>query len=145
MVEVFGQADDADAEPDSGLGQHEAAWPSAYDTAPGRPLDGIAAVATEVGWWWAYEKVAIISERPLALHRDEAGRLDRADGPTLAYADGFGLYAGRAMPVPAEFLGSLDSLTPQRIRDEDNAELRRVILEHYGYGGGPVLRPSGWG
>lgn len=118
---------------DAVLGQHEAAWLSAYDTAPGRPLDGVAAVAAEAGWWWPYEKVAIISERPLALHRDEAGRLDRADGPALAYADGFALYAWRGMPVPAEFLDSLDSLTPQRIRDEDNAELRRVMLEHYGY------------
>jgi hypothetical protein len=24
-------------------------------------------------------------------------------------------------------------LTPERIRDEDNAELRRVMLEHFGY------------
>ncbi|WP_280345883.1 DUF6745 domain-containing protein [Nocardia neocaledoniensis] len=118
---------------DAVLGQHEAAWLSAYDTAPGGVLDGVAAVATQAGWWWPYEQVAVISERPLELHRDEAGRLDRGDGPALRYADGFALYAWRGMPVPAEFLATLATLTPQRIRDEDNAELRRVMLEHYGY------------
>ena len=118
---------------DAVLGQHEAAWLSAYDTAPGHPLDGVAEVARHAGWWWPYAKIAVISERPIALHRDEAGRLDRADGPALAYADGFALHAWRGMPVSAEFLDSLNSLTPQRIRDEENAELRRVMLEHYGY------------
>ncbi|MFF2083477.1 DUF6745 domain-containing protein [Nocardia sp. NPDC058176] len=118
---------------DAVLGQHEAAWLSAYDTAPGHPLDGVAAVAAEAGWWWPYEKVAVLTERPLELHRDEAGRLDRGDGPALAYADGFALYAWRGMPVPAEFLDSLRALTPARIREEENAELRRVMLEYYGY------------
>lgn len=37
------------------------------------------------------------------------------------------------MPVPATFLDELPSLTPERIRDEANAELRRVMLEYYGY------------
>lgn len=37
------------------------------------------------------------------------------------------------MPVPAEFLEELNSLTPKRIREEENAELRRVMLEFYGY------------
>ena len=70
---------------------------------------------------------------PRELHRDEAGRLDRGDGPALAYPDGFALYAWRGMPVPAEFLDALASLTPERIRTEENAELRRVMLEYYGY------------
>ncbi|WP_245717534.1 DUF6745 domain-containing protein [Nocardia jejuensis] len=118
---------------DAVLGQHDAAWLCAFDTSPGRPLDAIAAVAREAGWWWPYENVAVISERPLELHRDEAGRLDRADGPALAYSDGFALHAWRGMPVAGEFLTGLAALTPERIRDEENAELRRVMLEYYGY------------
>lgn len=118
---------------DAILGQHDAAWLSAFDTGPGDPLGGIAGVAREAGWWWPYENVALISDRPTELHRDEAGRLDRADGPALAYADGFELHAWRGMPVPAEFLDGLRTLTPERIREEENAELRRVMLEYYGY------------
>ncbi|WP_413755538.1 DUF6745 domain-containing protein [Streptomyces sp. MMBL 11-3] len=118
---------------DAALGQHDAAWLCAFDSGDEGPLAGLAAVARHAGWWWPYEKVAVLSERPVALHRDEAGRLDRGDGPALAYADGFELYAWRGMPVPRDFLDELTTLTPERIRDEENAELRRVMLEHYGY------------
>ena len=119
---------------DAVLGQHDAPWLAAFDGQEGAEgLAGIAAVACAAGWWWPYEKTAILTERPLELHRDEAGRLDRADGPALAYPDGFALHAWHGMPVPAEFLDGLSGLTPQRIREEENAELRRVMLEHYGY------------
>ncbi|HET9382249.1 MAG TPA: hypothetical protein VFP69_15650 [Streptomyces sp.] len=119
---------------DAVLGQHDAAWLAAFDGQDGtEPLAGIAAVARTAGWWWPYEKTAIICERPGELHRDEAGRLNRGDGPALAFPDGFALYAWRGMPVPADFLDGLTELTPRRIREEENAELRRVMLEHYGY------------
>ncbi|MEV0495395.1 DUF6745 domain-containing protein [Streptomyces atratus] len=117
---------------DAVLGQHDAAWLAAFD-GRGDRLDGLAEVARHAGWWWPYERAVVISERPETLHRDEAGRLDRGDGPALAYRDGFALHAWRGMPVPAEFLAELSALTPERIREEENAELRRVMLEFYGY------------
>ncbi|QXE33572.1 hypothetical protein KQY30_03980 [Streptomyces sp. GMY02] len=117
---------------DAVLGQHDAAWLAAFDGRSER-LEGLAEVARHAGWWWPYERAVVICERPAELHRDEAGRLDRGDGPALAYPDGFALYAWRGMPVPAGFLSELASLTPERIRDEANAELRRVMLEYYGY------------
>ncbi|WP_326656240.1 DUF6745 domain-containing protein [Streptomyces sp. NBC_00385] len=117
---------------DAVLGQHDAAWLAAFD-GRGERLDGLAAVARNAGWWWPYERAVVMSERPETLHRDEAGRLDSGAGPALAYRDGFALYAWRGMPVPAEFLAELGALTPERIRAEENAELRRVMLEFYGY------------
>ncbi|MET7871084.1 DUF6745 domain-containing protein [Streptomyces cyaneofuscatus] len=117
---------------DAVLGQHDAAWLAAFD-GRGDRLRGLAEVARNAGWWWPYERAVVISERPEVLHRDEAGRLDHGAGPALAYPDGFALYAWRGMPVPAAFLAELASLTPQRIREEENAELRRVMLEYYGY------------
>ncbi|MGW3726620.1 DUF6745 domain-containing protein [Streptomyces sp. NPDC000851] len=119
---------------DAVLGQYDAAWLAAFDGQDGgEALDGIAAVARAAGWWWPYEKTAVITERPVELHRDEAGRLHRGDGPALAFPDGFALHAWHGMPVPAAFLDGLATLTPRRIREEENAELRRVMLEHYGY------------
>ncbi|WNI14117.1 DUF6745 domain-containing protein [Actinacidiphila sp. ITFR-21] len=118
---------------DAVLGQQDAAWLCAFDTSAGGRLDGLAEVARTAGWWWPYERTVVVCERPMELHRDEAGRLDRSDGPALAFPDGFALYAWRGMPVPAGFLRELAALTPERIRAEQNAELRRVMLEHYGY------------
>ncbi|WP_097992195.1 DUF6745 domain-containing protein [Streptomyces sp. f51] len=117
---------------DAVLGQHDAAWLAAFD-GHGDRLAGLAEVACNAGWWWPYENAAVITERPDVLHRDEAGRLDHGEGPALAYGDGFALHAWRGMPVPAAFLDELSSLTPERIRAEENAELRRVMLEYYGY------------
>ncbi|WP_069741194.1 DUF6745 domain-containing protein [Streptomyces sp. EN23] len=117
---------------DAVLGQHDAAWLAAFD-GHGDRLAGLAEVARSAGWWWPYEHAVVITERPDVLHRDEAGRLDHGEGPALAYGDGFALHAWRGMPVPAAFLAELSSLTPERIRAEENAELRRVMLEYYGY------------
>lgn len=119
---------------DAVLGQHDAPWLALFDTL-GRfdGLTGLAGVARSAGWWWPYERLAIICERPSELHRDEPGRLHRGDGPALCYPDGFALYAWRGMPMPADFAGMLSGLTATRIAAEQNAELRRVMLEHYGY------------
>ncbi|KJY35014.1 DUF6745 domain-containing protein, partial [Streptomyces sp. NRRL S-495] len=134
---------------DAVRGQHDAPWFAAFEAAgvlgaasdgapgavgvAGEGIAALAEVARTTGWWWPYADTVLISERPIALHRDEAGRLDRADGPALEYSDGFALHAWRGMPVPAEFLAGLGTVTVERIRTEENAELRRVLLEHYGY------------
>ncbi|MEU8345256.1 DUF6745 domain-containing protein [Spirillospora sp. NPDC048832] len=120
---------------DAVLGQHDAPWLALFETL-GRldgPLAGLAEVARSAGWWWPYERLVILSERPSELHRDEPGRLHRGDGPALAYPDGFGLHAWRGMPIPPDFVASLTGLTADRISSEENAELRRVMLEIFGY------------
>ncbi|MFE0674607.1 DUF6745 domain-containing protein [Streptomyces sp. NPDC058867] len=117
---------------DAVLGQHDAPWLAAFPADAG-PLGALTEVCGSAGWWWPFTRVAVVSERPVELHRDEAGRLDHGDGPALAYPDGFALHAWRGMPVPAAFLAELPALTPARIREEENAELRRVMLEYYGY------------
>ncbi|KAB2346472.1 DUF6745 domain-containing protein [Actinomadura rudentiformis] len=116
------------------LGQHDAPWLALFDSLDRLDgLSGLAEAARSAGWWWPYERLAIVSGRPVELHRDEPGRLHRGDGPALAYADGFALHAWRGMPVPAGFIASLDGLSPARIDAEENAELRRVMLEIFGY------------
>ncbi|MGP4023689.1 DUF6745 domain-containing protein [Actinomadura sp. 3N407] len=120
---------------DAVLGQHDAPWLALFETL-GRldgPLAGLAEVARSAGWWWPYERLVVLSERPSDLHRDEPGRLHRGDGPALAYTDGFALHAWRGMPIPPDFVESLTDLTADRITSEENAELRRVMLEIFGY------------
>ncbi|NJP89462.1 hypothetical protein HCN51_08385 [Nonomuraea sp. FMUSA5-5] len=112
---------------DAVLGQHDAPWLSAFDG-----LDGLKRVAGQAGWWWPYERLAIVTERPVELHLDDLGRPHRADGPAISYADGFALHAWHGMPVPPGFGATMTGLTPERIRAEPNTELRRAMLEHFG-------------
>ncbi|GAA0963668.1 DUF6745 domain-containing protein [Actinocorallia libanotica] len=119
---------------DAVLGQHDAPWLELFASLDRlTPLHGLAEVAASAGWWWPYENLVILSDRPTDLHRDEPGRLHRGDGPALAYSDGFALHAWRGMPIPPDFLNTLTGLTASRILAEENAELRRVMLEHFGY------------
>ncbi|MFK3982246.1 DUF6745 domain-containing protein [Micromonospora sp. NPDC050397] len=113
------------------FGQHDAAWLSAFDH--DQRVSGLAGVADAAGWWWPYERIALLTERPVRLERDNLGRLHHGDGPALVYPDGFGLHAWRGMPIPAEVAAELPRLTVERIRAERNAEVRRVMLEHFGY------------
>lgn len=119
---------------DAVLGQHDAPWLELFASLDRlSPLHGLAETAASAGWWWPYENLVILTERPAELHRDNPGRLHRGDGPALAYPDGFALHAWRGMPIPPGFLDTLSGLTAARILAEDNAELRRVMLEHFGY------------
>jgi hypothetical protein len=135
-------AEGSAADPAEGSGAAEG---PAVDTAEGsgaaggdaaNAAEGVAAlagVARGAGWWWAFEHVAVLTERPTAVHRDNLGRLHHHGGPALSYPDGFGLHAWRGMPIPPEVAAELSSLTVERIRNESNAEIRRVMLEHFGF------------
>ena len=119
-------------------GQHDAIWLPLFENSwselsDGRSLRALAAVAEQVHWWWPFENVAILCERPTELHLDERGRLHHGDSPALAYRDGFVLNRWRGITIPAEFAQTLRALTPEIIREERNAELRRMMLEHYGH------------
>ncbi|MET7418396.1 DUF6745 domain-containing protein [Dactylosporangium sp. NPDC005555] len=96
-------------------------------------LAGLAGVARSTGWWWPYANVAILTDRPDELHRDNVGRLHAAETPALRYSDGFALHAWRGMPIPSDLVHRLAHLTHAQIAAERNAELRRVMLEHFGY------------
>jgi hypothetical protein len=119
-------------------GQQDAAWlplfePYQAELSDGPILAALAAVAEQVHWWWPFEHIAILCERPTELHLDERGRLHQGDGPALAYKDGLALHRWRGVTIPAEFAQTLANLTPATIRGERNAELRRIMLEHYGH------------
>lgn len=118
------------------LGQHNASWLPLFDDrvlADAPILVALKAVAEQVHWWWPFENVAILCERPTELHLDDRGRLHHGDGPALAYQDGFALHRWRGVTIPVEFAEILATLTPEVIRGERNAELRRIMLEHYGH------------
>lgn len=119
-------------------GQFDAAWLPLFDgrwseLSDGPILQALAAVAEQVHWWWPFENVAIVCERPTQLHLDDRGRLHHGDGPALAYQDGLALNRWHGVTIPAEFAQTLKNLTPETIRAERNAELRRIMLEHYGH------------
>jgi hypothetical protein len=121
-------------------GQHDANWLSWVDffreiNAPIENLsrlEGLIQIAQSCGWWWTFENVCILTERPTALHRDERHRLHNERGMAIQYPDGWGMYAWHGVRVPERVITSPESLTPQEILAEENVEVRRVMIERYG-------------
>jgi len=73
-----------------------------------------------------------VSERHHILELDERGRLHSLTGPAVMYPDGWAIYAVHGVRVPREVVEEPHTLTVQRIRDESNVEVRRVMMERFG-------------
>ena len=124
----------------AGYGQHDANWLSFYEffldqcglDAPNK-LRGLMSLARSCGWFWPFEGAVILTERPVALHRDERNRLHREDGPALQYSDLFALWRWHGVTVPRDVIESPQGITVQRIKTEPNAEVRRIMVERYGH------------
>jgi hypothetical protein len=67
------------------------------------------------------------------LHRDEEGRLHCEDGPALGYPDKFSIWAWHGVRVPRHVIEAPDTITAQQIQAEENAEIRRVMVERMGW------------
>jgi hypothetical protein len=122
------------------FGQHEADFLALYDLfrrtgrvqIPER-FEPLMRVARNAGWWWPLRRTCIIAERPSRLMRDAGHRLHCADGPALLYPDGWAIHAWHGVRIPAWFVEDKQRITPDAIEAEENAELRRVTLEIFGF------------
>jgi hypothetical protein len=85
------------------------------------------------GWSWMHEEVLVIGDRPKIVHLDGQGRLHNPDGPSLEYRDGWKMYHSHGVPLPDDIMEDRSLLTAERINKETNAEVRRCLMEMFGY------------
>ena len=94
------------------------------------------AIATSCGFVWWAEEVVSISDRPIRVSRDNGGRLHHEDKKALEYSDGWGFYSWHGYRIPDQYnwiIENKSKITPAKIEKETNAEIRRIMLEIYGY------------
>jgi hypothetical protein len=86
------------------------------------------------GWILPLEKVAIVCERPIKLSFDSENRLHAEGEPAIVFADGYSFYSYHGVTLPEEY-GELhpSEWQAQWLLEEDNAELRRVLIQAIGY------------
>ena len=75
----------------------------------------------------------IVSDRPEILTVDEQHRPHGENGPFCKWRDGMELYAWHGTRVPQWVIENPELITPERILAEENAEVRRVMQERYGF------------
>ena len=96
-------------------------------------IAGLDGLARSYGWWWPFEHVAILCERPYVLARDEQDLLHHETGAAIEYPDGWGVYAWHGVRVPQDVILRPQGITVGRIDAETNTEIRRVMIERMGY------------
>jgi hypothetical protein len=90
------------------------------------------AAAIHGGPRFMHQKFCIVSDRPILVAKDDQNRPHRDDGPFLAWRDGWALYAIHGVRVPAHVVEAPQTITVAEIEAEQNAEVRRVMIERYG-------------
>jgi hypothetical protein len=76
-----------------------------------------------------------VSERPTVLKtelRQDRHVLHAGDGPAMAFADGYSIWAWHGVLVPQEVIETPHALKPAEITKQPNAEVRRIMLERFG-------------
>ena len=77
-------------------------------------------------WDWAF-----ISAKP-EFKVDGQGVLHCENGPSVRYPDGFSVFHLHGVHVPEKLVMSPGTITVSEIEDENNAEIRRMMIERYG-------------
>ena len=120
-------------------GQHDAGWLSYYAFYKHTALSDLVAkltplmdIARETGWWWPFKHVVIITPRPSKLSRDDRGQLHDASGPAIDYDGSWGVWAWHGVRVPQQVIESPETLTITKALNEQNTEIRRVMLTRIG-------------
>ena len=75
----------------------------------------------------------MVSDRPIVLKVDDRNRPHCEDGPFCEWSDGSALYSWHGVRVPWDVIDRPESITVARIDREENAEVRRVMIERMGY------------
>jgi hypothetical protein len=122
-------------------GNQWAGWPAAaewYREVAQLPIDWSVwmpwvTLAEHSGPRYVHDKFCVISDFPEVLKVDNANRPHCATGPFCRWRDGFALYAWHGIRVPAWIIEHPERVTIAGINAETNAEIRRVMIDRYGY------------
>lgn len=96
-------------------------------------VKGLWDTAKHCGFWWAFRDIAVATPKPSAIRLDTESRLHAEGEPAVAYK-GFNIYAYHGVRLPEKY-GQLhpSQWQAQWLLTEDNAELRRVLIQGIGY------------
>lgn len=88
----------------------------------------------ECGWVYVFYDLCLVCDRPRILSFDNQQRLHAEGAPAIQYADGFNVYVHRGRRLSEKY-GKVHphEWRSQWLLEEDNAELRRVLIQGIGY------------
>lgn len=89
--------------------------------------------AIEGGFRIVHEEFCIVSDFPAEpIKMDDQNRPHCDNGPSHRWRDGWSLYHIHGVRVPAQVVMAPETLTVAQIKSENNAEVRRIMIDRYG-------------
>lgn len=126
---------------DSFSGQHDVAWLAYYeffqkaglkfDNKTKEFVDIFSDIATSCNWWYPYKDFCVLSEK-YSICSLQDGQLHSDNSPAIAFRDGFEIYAINGHRVTKQIVMSPETITIEQIENENNAEVRRIMIERLG-------------
>ena len=90
-------------------------------------------LAKETGWHLFYTDIAILSEKPIEIHRNNRNQLHNFNGPAIKWADGYELHVFNGVRLTGkEKYSSQSEFTKEEILKEENADVRRELIRKIG-------------
>jgi hypothetical protein len=84
-------------------------------------------------WLYLYKNIAVISDKPIKIAVNKAGKIHCDDGPCVLYSDGFAVYGLNGIRLTKEIVETpAKDLSAKLILTEKNAEIRREIVRKIG-------------
>ena len=92
----------------------------------------LIAMTKELHWFLPYEKVCVVSDFPVAIHKNQNG-LHKNGAPALRYKDGMSVWALNGVRVSQVIAETpADKLDAQLLLKEPNIDIRREIVRKIG-------------
>ncbi|MBZ8182796.1 DUF6745 domain-containing protein [Oscillatoria salina] len=86
------------------------------------------------GWIYPYKNLCLICDRPRQLSFDNQQLLHAEGKPAIEFTDGFKVYAYHGVTLPEKYGKISPNLWQAKwLLEENNAELRRVLIQRIGY------------
>jgi len=107
-------------------------------------IDGCSAL-------WTLDSVCVVCARFRSIQTEPWSQADGVGGPNAVYASGEEVYHWQGVRVPRLVVREPEQITVEMIDTEPNAEVRRIMLERYGWaryvvdGGGEIVDRSAYG
>jgi len=92
-----------------------------YTKEQSRSLDINYRISEQCEWWWPYEGICFVSEKPTQVKWD-GNVLHNETGPAVLYEDGYAIYSWRGTNIPKEWIKNPETLTPDMAITWENVE-----------------------
>lgn len=96
-------------------------------------FNGLQILAEENVWWSPFREMVIVCDPPILNKYNDSGELPAESGTVIQYSNGDRMCAIDRVFVPERFIVDWDRVTAEDVISQGNAEVRRVLMQKYGY------------